>query len=539
MGKAMDMILDHIYANQPKFTKELVEGIAVAQMQRPEQYIDRIWRCAEKLFQPGLSYEGYKVCSPLQRYQLATLKAEDKHFYDISRSDVYAVKFIFHHNGEPLLEKVLLMPFPGVGGTIHLRGTEYLISPVLCDRSFSVAGDSLFIPLVRARLTFHRFSWQVSVNGRNSSIYVYHSTIYNHQIPTEVRKHRDFVDAKTTLPLYMLAKYGFDRTFVEFFGFKPVIGYQEVNAENYPVDKWTIFSSSGVVPCGVRNSDWKATALRIAVPNTELNETVESTIAGFFYSADCFPDRITLEDIDEVRLWRTIWGLSCFGPSDGEGLLVSKTEAHLDSIDKYVDDEVKRNLFRDGIVCHDIYELFLYVMDNMTSILLNNSGNRMDGKRLTVLKYVMYDIVHAIFNLSFQLNPKSKELSKKEIINKFNRHLNSELIMRLTNTKHGEINAVGSPSDSMVVKHTSKIIPQAAANTSGNRDRSGNFDDESLAVHASFLYCGSTTYLPKYRPVGDTNLNPLGLVSPDGELKIEESEIDNVNLWQNMLSKQG
>lgn len=202
-----------------------------------------------------------------------------------------------------------------------------------------------------------------------------------------------------------------------------------------------------------------------------------------------------------------------------------------------MDDEVQRYLFKDGIVCHDIYELFLYVMDNMTTIMLNNAGNRMDGKRLTVLKYVMYDVVHAIFNLSFQLNPKAKELSKKEIINKFNRFLNSELIMRLTNTKHGEINAVNSPSDSMVIKHTSKVIPQAAANKSGNRDRSGNFEDESLSVDASFLYCGSTSYLPKYRPVGDTNLNLFGLVSPDGELQIEESERENVNKWQEMLNK--
>ena len=538
MGQHMNTLLNFIYSRQPKFNRELAEGVAFKQMQRPEQYIDRIWKCAERLFQSGLTYEGYKVCSPLQRYQLSTMKAEDKHFYDISRSDVYAVKFIFHLHGEPLLEKVLLMPFPGPGGTINLRGTEYLISPVLCDRSFSVAGDSLFIPLVRARLTFHRFSWQVAVNGRSNSIYVHHSTIYNHQIPTEVRKHRDFVDTKTTLPLYMLAKYGFARAFVEFFGIEPVVDYDDVNPENYPPEKWTIFSSSGSVPTGVRsNSDWRPTTLRIAVENSELNETLESMIAGFFYTADCFPDRIVLEDLNEVRLWRTIWGLSCFGPADGEGLLVSKTEAHLDSIDKYVDDEVQRYLFKDGIVCHDIYELFLYVMDNMTTIMLNNDGNRMDGKRLTVLKYVMYDVVHAIFNLSFQLNPKAKELSKKEIINKFNRFLNSELIMRLTNTKHGEINAVNSPSDSMVIKHTSKVIPQAAANKSGNRDRSGNFEDESLSVDASFLYCGSTSYLPKYRPVGDTNLNLFGLVSPDGELQIEESERENVNKWQEMLNK--
>ena len=77
MGQHMNTLLNFIYNRQPKFNRELAEGVAFKQMQRPEQYIDRIWKCAERLFQPGLTYEGYKVCSPLQRYQLSTMKAED------------------------------------------------------------------------------------------------------------------------------------------------------------------------------------------------------------------------------------------------------------------------------------------------------------------------------------------------------------------------------------------------------------------------------------------------------------------------------
>ena len=530
-----DRLFAYIFSKQPAMNPVITKGIAVQQMANPEAYIDKIWKCAAPMFPEGLTYVQYERCSPYEHYvELTRERQGRKNEFDVSRSDVYMVKFKFDFEGEPI-ERFMLMPFVSAGGTIHIRGTEYTISPVLIDRSISVTGDKIFIPINRDRLNFERFSWNINVNGVVESQFLYWSKIHNDGIKPGAKKHPDFIDGVTSLPHYLFARFGFTRVFTEFAGVLPVVGGYEINSSNYPPDQWTIFKASGNQPMALRRKAWAPNGLRIAIRNEEVSEVVKSLITGFYYIADLFPLRVTLEDLDEERLWRTLWGLLQFGP-ESEGVLVSRTSDHLDSLDKYLDEESRRELFRDGLPCHDIYELFWYVMENMTEIILNDDGNRMDGKRLTTLKYVMFDIVYAIFKLSYSLNPKNRKLSKKDLITRFNKGLNAELILRI-NSGHGEISSVVTPTDSMILKHTSSIIRQTAVNRGeSSDDHSGNFDDPSLNPDASFTVCGSFQYLPKNTATGDSRLNCWGEVSPEGELEIRPEDRAMVNELRAKLS---
>lgn len=540
-----DRLFAYIQSKQPKFNPTIAEGIVTRQMENPEVNIDRIWRCAMQSFPPGLKYLGYERVDPYRQFmELARIRTSrspsGKSLYDVSRSDLYMVQFNFEYNGSKLRPRYLLLPYLGDAGTIVLRGSVFTISPVLADRCVSVTKNLLYVPLTRDKLIFRQTQWTISVDGNHRPTFYHHSSIHHHKPDRSVTKHTDFVKSVEPLALYMFAKYGLSRAFAVFAETNVHVGtLDEINTTNFPPDSYVIYGPSGSTPSSMRRKPWSATTIRLAVKRAHVTAKVESMVAGFFYVMDHYPNRILyLEDLEDTHMWMRLLGLSIFGPAASEGALVEKVQAHLRSLDQYIDPLSQENLMADGLNCPNIYYLFSYVMEKMNTMLNQSENNRMDGKRLMSWKYVLQNIVEAIFNLTWRLDNKGKVLSEAEIESRFNRFLNPELIYQI-NSNHGEVATESSPSDSKVIRFTSKVIPQSETTRRSSRgsDHGENFSDPSLRLHASIAACGSYLYLPKASPVGTSRANVYGEVTHHGDLIIPEEFRPLLDSVQEQITK--
>lgn len=515
-------LFDFIYSKEPKMNPILAAGIAVPQVEHAETYIDRIWRCAARLFPEGLTYDGFCRATPREELQARTRRGSAKPNLELSQSDVYMVKYKFSFNGHPLPDRPIYLPFVRDAGSIFIRGSRFTISPVLADRCLSVSKGTVFIPVTRDKLTFSQFSWQIKVNSQIRSCFVQKSRIHHHEQDTETKKRPGNIQAEHTLAHYLLTQYGASAAFATNFETDVVFGTDDITSERYPEDEWVIAESIGAMPNGLKVANYMPTKIRLAVPKKRWTPALESFVAGFFYVADVFPDRVNLDDIENPRLWRILFGLIIFGNSFGEGKILEDFMSHRDSLDQYIDELAKEELHADGIMVDDIYELFGYIIEKMPDIVNNADVANMEGKRLVTWKYVLYDIVKAIFKLTYKLRPKNKILSEKDIVTAFNRGLNSELIMKI-NSGHGEVSNISSPGDNMIFKFTSAVIPQNRASGKGGKgDHDRTFSDPAGHLHSSIAGAGSPLNQPKSDPGGASRLNMFGEIDDAYALRIKE-----------------
>ena len=85
----------------PKFNRKLAEGYALSQCESNEIFIDKVWRQVELSFPPNLKYLGFRRPTPAEEFRVVSnFGKQNKRIYDVARSDVYLVQFLFSLNGE-------------------------------------------------------------------------------------------------------------------------------------------------------------------------------------------------------------------------------------------------------------------------------------------------------------------------------------------------------------------------------------------------------------------------------------------------------
>lgn len=553
----MDNTLFKLVEDQmPKFNPLIANGLAVEQMKEVENYIDQIFRCAALGFPPGLRYEGYVRCTPIEEYNEITHKRNNKRLCEIARSDLYLVKYNFSYtqNGktEALYPRYLYLPFVNDAGIITLRGSRFMISPVLADRAISVEMDNIFIPLNCAKLKFEKVVQHfkiVNAEGQETVDVVW-SPVHNLMGKGRKDGQRPTIDAYSTLAHYLFCYYGIHETFNRFANTQVVIGGEEVNETAYPSSKWIIFSPIQLKPRGVRDKFYVSSNIRLAIPRDRYNLLTKSLIGGFFYVVDHFPDRVIPEyiaapgsevgDLEaEKSLWMVLLGHIIFASESSEGELINKIREHLGSLDEYIDEMIQDNLRRDGVVVDNIYSLFVHIIETLPSRLLSAGDNvaSMYGKRLTVIHYVLFDIIKAIMTVRFKLQSaiKKKPLTLDDINKIMNRELGRDLITQI-NRKHGEVTSISSPGDNKIFKITSNVVMQTKSG-SGGRKTKANLSDPSKALHASIAEVGSFSNLPHSDPTGRSRISPYLMLEDDGMIKRNPEFIELLESVQALIQK--
>lgn len=523
------LLFDTIEEEGPQVNPRILEGLAVEHL-RPERvrrYIERIIRCAQESFPIGLEFVGSARCTPIEEYNVVTrnktFRGTKKRIFDLSRSDVYLQKFMFRYEGRAYEPFYLYLPFVHKGGLMRIRGKLWGVSPVLADKLFSVSPDDIYIPMPRGKVTFERVTTSIKVDGTRVPTKVVHSRLHNKKLLKGKKPRSDLVTlsgVKTPMAAYLAARYGVTEMFKSLLGCSEVIIADQHDTGKYPPDRYIVAESSGIKPqtCRVRGGGWFAPKVVFIFKREEFTPLVRDVVAGLFYILEHFPDHTDITSIDTAWLWRLFIGYMLWGETPGSGKLVEDINNHLNSLDGYVDFEVRRTMENNGLNCKTIYELFVYVIENMERMIMESSGSvsSMYGKQFMVLKYVLADINNSIFGMLFSLTSSGKKpLTRDTIEEILRKHFRYDLIFDLTKGKsHGEMSSVSSPTDNMYFKITAVMIPQSETAGRG-KNADSRPADASTMLNASQAEVAGFCVLPKSSPFGRNRINPFLLDDPE------------------------
>lgn len=528
----------------PPIEEKIADGLATKVMSEVEAYVDSILKCAAQDFPEGLTYSAPRSCMPLEEYNKATEDRGGRSYFDIARNDVYMVAYTFFYKGEEIT-RYLYLPYVRDGGLITIRGSTFAVSPVLADKAISIGPNSVFVQIPRAKDTYERLTHHFMGNDTRQSVNVVHSRIHNRSKKSVRSAGKPIVNAVTTLPHYLFAKYGVVETFRRFCGTTVEIGTPEtINETTHPHKDWVICSATGLKPKGVKGRYYQGSTIRLAIRECDYDVVTSSIIGGFFYVVDHFPERILPEyltgDDDECWLWRVMLGQIIGGVDGGYGKIADDMNEHMDSLDSYIDPLAKENLAQGDIYVDNIYELFVYIIETLAQMTAMSTDeiSTMYGKQLMVLRYILRDIVNAIFKLTFKLKKAAmrKTPTHNDIVKVMQRHFRPDVVFGIRKD-HGEVNSVSSPGDNKYFKITSNMILQTDSSGSRGKSKTGK-TDPSKFLHASIVEVGSYTVLPKSEPTGRTRANPWVKVDEHNLIVRDPSKQEIIDKAQQLIRRQ-
>lgn len=543
-----NFFMEHVKSDTPKMNPDIVEGLAVKMIPKTREYLDTVIRSVAKDFIPGLRYKGIELCTPEEELRKVNTKKNDKYVIETAKSSLYLAKLLLTYNdpraidvqtGKPLNKEedlepcYMYLPYVGEAGLLYISGAKYFISPILADVVLSFEKNCVFLNLVRAKFSIKDTRHRILKDG----IYEEHKVLWSsiHCVdPTDV------LNKVSTKPLSTLANYlfcykGLYKTFSEYAGCIPVIGTKTITHDNYPKEDWCIYETSRPKLRGTRNTFFSP--IKMAVKKSEINTTSEGLIAAFFYLLDHFPDFFREATwIDDKDKWRLMLGQIIFGCSRNAGSLIESIDDHFKSLDQYLDTIVKYKLESIGIFVNDIYDFFAYAIKNYNdwSIKSKENLNSIYEKELSILHYVLGDIVKSINTFYFKLRPANKTADKKPLskddLNKILRTtIKPRRIFWIKDNPSG-LSTMAYPGDNKFMKITSNTVPQKSLGSAGNDDI--DINDPVNRLHTSFMVVGSHMNLPKNCPIGYRTISPYIQLDRDNKFVVEPSEqkyLDNIH----------
>ena len=394
------------------------------------------------------------------------------------------------------------------GGFSWIGGTEYSISPVLADRIISPGLYSVFVRLLRSKITFEKLPYTVLMNGRRENLQVIWAPVYH---KTEKQKKvKPTTKAKSCMAHYLFCKYGFTGAMQKYAGVTPVIGtIDNITPESFPPDEWTIYCSTDRRPDSVIDKMlWQPSSIAVAIPRAANSSIVRGLLAGLFYVIDNFPSRFLPDYLESKRLWCVIMGHILWSGSILETKLHDDTCVHLASLDAYIDTMIEKGLKEIGYDCKTIYDLFAVLIADFSRMIIDarEQVTSMYDKELSVLYYVYEPVNNAIFNLVFAMRSGEREhFTEREVLSIMAANFKKGTIYAITKQKPF-LTPVSSSGDNLVFRITTSVVAQQkAASVRAGRLPPG---DPSRQMDASIPDVGQGAALPKAEPTGRERLNP-------------------------------
>lgn len=523
MDKALRAL---VRSDTPKLNPLLANGIATEHMKEVEPYIDSVWRAIAKGFPDCLQYIRGERCSAQEEFDKLTKRRQgNKQVFDVARTNIFMMKYLFRFTDPEgkshEFKHYLSLPFVEDAGVTYISGSRFSISPILADRVISVGLTNIFVRFNRAMATFERMPVHFIADGQRETVQVAWSMIYNKS--DKMKKLKPVIKASTTLVHYLFCKYGFSKVMNDFAKCQPKLMLSdEYNPADYPDEDWVLCRSAyfgtNQKPRTFKPAYYQPTKLIMAIPRSQYTQEVKNYVAGFFYIADHFPDRIkpTTDYFDNTWLWKVLMGELLFGSNISLGRLADDTSEHIYSLDEYIDAVIKPKFADIGMPIEDIYQLFGIIIDHFNDWLLAGASkiNSMYEKELSVLYYVLLDISNAINRFYFKLKVAAKKgkLTEKEIVNMMTSTVRLGEIYKI-NRLHGEVSTFSSSGDNKATKITSILVPQANSSKTGGKNKDNTLlKDPTKHLHVSVAEVGGAFNLPKAEPSGRSRLNPHALV---------------------------
>lgn len=526
MGMDQDL-LNFMNGFMPKFNEDIIHGLATKIIPNGPHYIDEIFTTIAKDFPPEATYEGWAYCTPNEELeQEPRPRPGGKIPIDVSPSSIYMTYYKFTFDGE-LIKLPLFMPHPGPAGSLMFSGSRYYVSPVLSDIVYSYDKDRIYVQFRRAKFHIATVVHGFVIDNNVKEVDVSWSVLYNMKAASKEAH-------KVALLHYILGHYGFSYTFARWGKCHPILGYKDINYDNYPRESWVHINSTFPQNRNFRGG----TPIRMVIPRNEYEankEAIDILLGSLYFIMDLFPEFITPGEFEDTTMWRIAMGRRLWGNEVHPGILLDDINKHFDSMDCYVDDLVKPDLKRVGMESDNLYEFLALSMLRMDQWKEERyaKSSVLYGKELSVLYNIFQAYNDAIFKFNFDLVNESKKgkLTKQVFEDILRKRLTPRMVFQIRSGDVINIGGVNYCGDNEIAKITSTMTPQTGS------DSSGEGQAARKRLHVSVAEFGSLLRLSKDTPTGETSVNVFTRLTPNGELMRDPRVIPIADEIQRSIDK--
>jgi hypothetical protein len=507
-----DRVITAVDQQLPQFNKDLLVDYKRRNIDSSKDFLAEVFmaaiayinNCKKDLC---IEYIGYEVVSPVDQLRCEFGQKIVKDQFNINADSLRLVEYRFNvryktdNGGEISKEQTtrLYLPFWPNTGIISIGGVPYYVKHVLSDIIVRTSDNGIIVKVIRSPLQF----W------RNNSVIL--KDINGKEYPTTMitlQAHYRKSNKKTTKPpmlLYLLAEYGFDLTMKKM----DVFGRMDFVSE--PVDDgFSIFFE--ILP-----------NLYFRVDGDVMGETRASRVVAPIVSMlqDYADDtRACMNDIKDVLLYRVILGKMLYGRDVNAPLAQEHAISVVLSLKTYLDQRAIDELDPTGKNrLNDVYDLFIYVSNNIDMWLVNYSCNDLFEKRLEGINKILYFLVCNFFT-RFYDKTKNKNLQYDKVISTA-LQIPFNSIHKIKNNDNEHLDIVkGSYNDNILFTLLVDKLRQSKP-SSGNKSakKGGNksiINAPEHQFHPSFVAIESILSIPKSNPGIAGDINPFVIITPSG-----------------------
>lgn len=501
----MNTLSNFIANRTPKFNKEIVEGLCFHRLNNAIDYIDNFikYSCNSKT-NTHLKYLGYKELSYKEEIKFLFNKTS-KVIHDIAENDIYLVKFMFQYGEEQQIrEYYFYIPFMSKGNVIHLSGNKFLLMPVLSDKVVSIGDRIIFINILTAKYSFDRSFYGVKIGDRFHRVSIVETELYKNQ----AKKLEDTTKARTTVMHYLLANYGYTYTMQMLLGFvpRPVYDYHKK-------DK-VVFQTTGIPPNGyIRNKQlYQPTNIKFLVDEDKYDENVLYCLGNIYYILDNFPDSITIDELDNISVWRRLLGEIIHSGNHGLAYLNEKIGAHFNDLNSNFDTITVNKLKDREIDATNLMELLSVIFKKYNSWIMDNESRTLYGnKTFEVESFILSQLTSRITRIVLDINKEELRvggngmLESKAVDKTFKRYFATRAIFAVKKEKQ-YIGSIEYSGDHLYFKNTSMVVQQES-DFVNNKSKEVNTSERKKII-ASMATVGSILGLSKKNPTPLIRVNP-------------------------------
>lgn len=512
-----------IRSRTPSFNKEMVEGLCYHRINNAIDYIDQFIKYSvTSKTNTHLKYLGYQEVNPKDEVKFLFNKSS-RVVHDIAENDMYLTKFLFQYGQETeVREYYFYIPFLAKGNTIRLSGTKFLVMPTLADKVVSIGERIIFINILTAKYNFTRMYHTVSVNGTYTPIPVINSELYKNQ----AKKLEDTTKANSTIMHYLLANYGYSATMQMLLGFVPTPVY-DTNRTDV-----SVIESAQTVPRGYIGPKelYTPTKIKFVIDNKDYTNNVPYYLGNIFYLLDNFPERLTIENLDDTTVWRRLMGEIIHSGNHGIAYLAEKMGAHFNDLNSQFD-TITINKLRDvNISATSLIELLVVIFRNFNDWIMSEETRSLyHNKSYEVESFVLSQLTSRITRIVLDINKEELRLNneplEKATVDKiFKKYFATRAIFNIRKEKRF-VTSIEYSGDHLYFKNTSMVVLQESDFISDSNPDANTSERRKLV--ASMATVGSILGLSKKNPTPLIRVNPYVNTDANGTV-LPHPEYDEI-----------
>lgn len=559
----MNSVLDKtLKTTTPRMNKKFMTGLAVNVFDTIPNYLDEMIKISLSKLGSNvpLRYVGVQRITPEEELMEDAYGRAATKPADISSNSVILYKFIFEYNGE-YFPKYIYLGYVNPGNIFTISGTHYVVTPVLTDLVMSVKPDEIFVRLHRDKIHIRSEKKRIKLNDNQTPELMRYlfSNIFNAGGKDRSKLDRVRPNFKTPLGLYLLCKYGLDFTIRNFCRLragdvKIVYDKDEILETD---EEYNVYGTVGERPRGfAKSSVYRKHRIKVLVrkgitPDAILSNIIVSIIISFDMIngeiEEELVDAINRCDLDspkgEKAIWRVLLGKSIYRDFISIEKIIKDIEEHMENLNDYVDDVIKRLLLSSGVVANNFWELLVHIFRIYVDAVNNAKiySSNLNNVYVDIYYYICYDFIVGFNRAIKDIKQRAEKLgpmqlpARDEVKKLINNYVSEKLIYSLIKSSQQSlaITQADVANDSLYYKLTSQLENQ---NRGEGVRRGGktSFPDSIKTLAGYMLSFGSLLYLIKTAPSPSLRGNPwmelddIGHIVIKNEIKPTIDELDKI-----------